>query len=141
MSLQVNSNHGVELFLGHPEDHSIPTKPSVANQDIQIPKMFERRVNHGLRVVPIRDITKMRHGFSTHGLDLIDHRLARGFIAPDSIGGDTEIAHHDPRPMAGQIERFDATQTTPCSRNDGYFSVQFTHASLSYSYPAATKRS
>ena len=118
VALQVDADHGVEVFLGHVEDRRVAQEAGVVDEDVEIAQGVERGLDHRLRVVPIGDVAEVRHGLAALLADLLHHRARGRFVAAAAVAARPEIVDDDARALARERQRLDAAEPVRGARDD-----------------------
>jgi hypothetical protein len=118
-SLQIDIQNGIPVLLGHPKDQLVSSDPRIVDQNIDSPKMSNRRLDHVLDVTQPCDIHVDSHCPTTGGLHLFGR--FRCLLQIDI--GDDHI-----RPVTSQHEGHGFPNALSPSRHQPLF-LQF-HSSL-----------
>ena len=77
MSLQMNTDHAVELCFVHRKAHRVADEARVVHQDVQIAEFTHGRGHQVFRERPIGNAAHACHGATASGSDRRDHLVGR----------------------------------------------------------------
>ena len=120
-------DHGVELLLGHREDHLVAQDPGVVHEHVELAERVDRTLDDLPGALEVGHVVAVGDGLAAPALDDVDD-LVRGRRV-GALTGDraAEVVDHDLGAVIGERDGLAAADTVAGSRDDGDLAVEHAH--------------
>ena len=128
MAEHVHPQNGLPLVLLGVHEHAVPDDPRVVDHHVEPTERLDRELHHLARGIPVRDVVGRHHGLAAERCDLRNHLRCWGVGRIGSVLCDTEVVHHDPGALSGELQRVRPSEAAACAGHDHDTSLTDAHA-------------
>ena len=132
-ALQVHPHHGVEVTLGHGEEHGVAHDAGVVDEHVEVAELVDRLAHQVGRPGPVRHVVVVGGRLATSPADDVGDLLGGALVHPLAADRAPYVVDHDRGPLAGKLERLTPADAVAGAGDDRHLAVEQSHGVLSLS--------
>src|SRR3954468_21880501 len=116
----MNAHDVIPFVVAEVEHHARASEARVVDDDVETTPSVQGPLDERVPRGGFADVTPVRHGRATRGLDVAYH-VSRGIlVGRRAVGRDTRVLDHHPRAVRGEAQGVRAADAAPRTGDDRY---------------------